>query len=115
MPNKPQSLAPPSPMMTEKQKNKSRAVKPSASVIEPQGYSSNGLSAAENAVLNLFSTYLMTPGKMLCLNNPDRENFKVPLGQLTSKGMLIQERYVGGYSLTETGSAAMKELTAKQP
>jgi len=66
------------------------------------------LSQAEHSVLSVFRKYLMTPGKMLCIGGSDLEAFKMPLTQLTNKGMLIAEKYQSGYSLTEVGFAAMK-------
>jgi hypothetical protein len=67
------------------------------------------LSPAENSVLSVFRKYLMTPGKMLCFSGPELESFSVPLDQLTNKGLLDEESFQGGYSLTDTGFAAMKE------
>ena len=56
-----------------------------------------------------FRKYLMTPGKMLCLDSSDLEAFNMELAQLTNKGLLVAERPHGGYSLTETGFAVMKD------
>lgn len=67
------------------------------------------LSAEERSVLRVFRTYLMTPGQMLCFGSSDLVTFNDPLAQLTDKGFLVSERNQGGYSLTETGFAAMKE------
>jgi hypothetical protein len=67
------------------------------------------LSHPEHAVLRLFRRYLMTPGKMLCLSTADLEAFHAPLAQLTDRGLLVAETFRGGYSLTETGFAAMRE------
>jgi hypothetical protein len=67
------------------------------------------VSRAEHSVLSLFRKYLMTPGKMLCLSNADLEVFDVPLAQLTTKGLLVPENSRGGYSLTESGFAVMKD------
>ena len=70
---------------------------------EPQSV----LSTAERALLSIFRKYLMTPGEMLCLGSSDLEAFKMPLVQWTNGGMLVADRYQGGYSLTEVGFAAM--------
>ena len=51
----------------------------------------------------------MTPGKMLCFSGPELESFSVPLDELTNKGLLDEESFKGGYSLTVSGFAAMKE------
>jgi hypothetical protein len=67
------------------------------------------LSPAENSVLSVFRKYLMTPGKMLCFSGPELDAFSAPLDQLTSKGLLDEESFQGGYSLTASGFAAMKE------
>lgn len=67
------------------------------------------LSSSEHAVLAVFRKYLMSPGKMLCLSNHEMEAFHESLVDLTGKGLLIQESFPGGYSLTEIGFAAMKE------
>jgi hypothetical protein len=66
------------------------------------------LSDGEHSVLSIFRMYLMTPGKMLCFSGPDLDTHKVPLAELTNKGMLVVESFDGGYSLTDTGFAAMK-------
>ena len=67
------------------------------------------LSSAESSVLSAFRKYLMTPGKMLCFSGPELASFKAPLKQLISKGLLVEESFQGGYSLTAAGFAAMKE------
>ncbi len=66
------------------------------------------LSPAEHSVLSVFRKYLMTPGNMLCLSGSDLEAYRVPLVKLTNKGLLVAEKSRGGYSLTESGFAAMK-------
>ncbi|MEQ8784952.1 MAG: hypothetical protein RIC55_01580 [Pirellulaceae bacterium] len=71
--------------------------------------SPNGLSTAEHSVLNVFRTYLMTPGKMLCFGSADLDTYKTPLAQLADKGMLVAEKSRGGYSLTKEGFDAMRD------
>ncbi len=66
------------------------------------------LSPEEHAVLDVFRTYLMTPGKMLCLNAADRESFEAPLAQLIDNGYLVAAKFEGGYLLTRSGFTAMK-------
>lgn len=51
----------------------------------------------------------MAPGKMLCFSNHALETFDESLAQLADKGLLTQEDFPGGYSLTESGFAAMKD------
>ena len=65
-------------------------------------------SPAEHAVLNAFRKFLMTPGKMLCFSGSDLEAFSVPLASLANNGLLVAERFRGGYALTKAGFAAMK-------
>ncbi len=75
----------------------------------PASQESNfGLSSAELAVLSVFAKYLMTPGKMLCFGSLDQKALGMPLSDLTSKGLLVRERFQGGYALTEAGFAAMQ-------
>lgn len=69
---------------------------------------SHFLSPAEHAVLSVFRKYLMTPGKMLCFAGAELESFGEPLAELIGKNLLVEERFQGGYSLTETGFATMK-------
>lgn len=66
------------------------------------------LSREEMTVLDVFRKHLMTPGKMLCLGGSDVESLSVPLAKLINKGLLLEERFQGGYSLTDEGFAAMK-------
>ncbi len=66
------------------------------------------LSPAERAVLSVFRNYLMTPGKMLCLGSSDLSTYNEPLAQLADRGLIVAERFQGGYSLTDAGFAAMK-------
>jgi len=66
------------------------------------------LSAGEHSVLEVFRTYLMTPGNMLCIGSSDLDTFARPLARLVDRGLLVAEQRHGGYSLTESGFAAMK-------
>ena len=71
------------------------------------GQERNTLAQRERAILSVFREYLMTPGKMLCLSQLDREIYGTSLANLVSKKLLIAERYRNGYSLTESGYMAM--------
>ena len=51
----------------------------------------------------------MTPGEMLCFGSSDLRIFTMPLAQLTDKRLLIAEKSHDGYSLTESGFAAMND------
>ena len=88
----------------ERRARKKQIADESCEPNEPQSL----LSKAENSVLRIFRKYLMTPGNMLCLGRSDLEALRLPLSQLTNEGLLVAERYEGGYSLTEVGFAAMK-------
>ena len=70
------------------------------------------LTAAEESVFKVFRQFLMQQGEMLCFQGPLWEKHKVTLRQLTDREMLFQESFKGGYSLTETGYAAMKSVSA---
>lgn len=77
---------------------------------EPSGETSpDRLSPGELEVLSTFRSYLMAPGSMLCFGQAEREAFEVPLARMTDKGLLVAERFPGGYSLTRSGFAAMKK------
>lgn len=91
------------------EKRERRAKKKQEKLEGDQAESSqSALSSGERAVLDVFRKYLMTPGKMLCFGTSDQDTLEEPLAQLTRKGLLVSERFQGGYSLTEPGFAAMK-------
>lgn len=68
------------------------------------------LSDGEVNILAVFRKYLMTPGRMLCLNNTDIGSMKRSLDKLIAAGLLIPEDFKGSYSLTRSGFKAMNEL-----
>ena len=68
------------------------------------------LSIGEVHILAVFRKYLMTPGRMLCLNNTDIGTMKRSLDKLIAAGLLIPEDFKGSYSLTRSGFNAMNEL-----
>ena len=70
------------------------------------------LSESEQRVLRTFRRFLMSPGQMLCFSGPSLKQHKATLAQLTDKELLVEEKFRGGYSLTKTGFAAMKEVEA---
>jgi len=51
----------------------------------------------------------MIPGQMLCFSGPNLKQDKAVLTRLTDKDLLVKEKFQGGYSLTQTGFAAMNE------
>ena len=66
------------------------------------------LSNAEKSVLDVFRKFLMSRGEMLCFNGTNLKKHKPALGQLIKKGMLVEETFTGGYSLTRDGFQAMQ-------
>ncbi len=69
------------------------------------------LTVGEINILAVFRKYLMTPGRMLCLNNTDIGTMKRSLDKLIASGLLIPEDFKGSYSLTRSGFQAMNELS----
>ena len=67
------------------------------------------LSPSEQRVLGTFRRFLMIPGQMLCFSGPNLKQDKAVLTRLTDKDLLVEEKFQGGYSLTQTGFAAMNE------
>ncbi len=67
------------------------------------------LSTSEQRVLRTFRQFLMTPGQMLCFSGPNFKQDKTTLEILTDKELLVEEYFNGGYSLTQTGFAAMND------
>jgi hypothetical protein len=67
------------------------------------------LSDGECKVLNVFREFMMSPGKMLCLNKADVELYSKSLITLIGKRFLVPEKFSGGYSLTQAGFNAMRE------
>jgi len=51
----------------------------------------------------------MNPDKMLCFSGPNLKQNEVPLEILTEKKLLVKDQFKGGYSLTQTGFAAMND------
>lgn len=65
------------------------------------------LSDDDHKVLSIFKRYLMTAGKMLCLNSSDISLYRSSLSDLVNDGFLVAEETNGGYSLTASGFQAM--------
>jgi hypothetical protein len=68
------------------------------------------LNASENAALEAFRTYRVPSGKMLCFHTPQLAKHVASLRQLAKKGLVIEEQFAGGYSLTRAGVGAMQRL-----
>jgi hypothetical protein len=77
---------------------------------EPPLDSPTTLSSTQLAVLAVFRRFRMGPGQMLCFSRSDVEVFCAPLRELADNGLLVTERFSGGYSLTPTGFAAMQAI-----
>ncbi len=67
------------------------------------------LSTSEQRVLRTFRRFLMNPGLMLCFSGPNLQLNQKTLELLADKELLVEEKFKGGYSLTQTGFAAMKD------
>ena len=68
------------------------------------------MNASEQRVLQTFRHYLMTPGQMLCFSGPDFAKYRATLERMSEQELLSREKFKGGYSLTDAGFAAMKEI-----
>jgi hypothetical protein len=93
------------------EKRQRRAKKKQEQAV-PQSQNSldaSSLTSDQRSVLEVFRTYLMTPGEMLCFGSSEHDSLSVPLAQLTEKGLLNSERKSGGYSLTQSGFTAMRD------
>lgn len=77
--------------------------------------SSNGIEISEDEtrVLQIFSRYLMTAGKMLCLSGNELDSHRQSLGKLVDAGLMVAETFQGGYSLTTEGFDAMRKLASE--
>jgi hypothetical protein len=93
---------------SEKRENRNRRKQPSEMTSAPAEPESS-LSPAELAVLDVFRKFRMSPGQMLCFSSTDLVAFRTPLAQLTNDGLLVPEKFHGGYSLTQTGFAALRD------
>ncbi len=77
--------------------------------------SEHDLSKKERNLLRIFRQFLMTPGKMLCLNAPQIKTYRTALNTLIEKDLLVKEKFKGGYSLTHDGFTVMKTVTSESP
>jgi hypothetical protein len=63
---------------------------------------------SDQSALDVFRSYMILPGQMLCFHGPIMDKHRDSLRRLTADGMLRKERFAGGYSLTSSGFAAIK-------
>ena len=93
---------------TEKRELRSRKKQPAEKGAVTPG-ASPSLSPAELAVLDVYRKFRMGSGQMLCFSSADIVVFREPLAQLATNGLLVAEKFQGGYSLTHAGFAAMRD------
>lgn len=67
------------------------------------------LSADESAVMDVFRTFLVGPGEMVCFAGPLAEKHAASLQRLTDRDFLTKESFDAGYSLTAVGYHAMRQ------
>ena len=72
----------------------------------PRGHE---LSKAEVSLLAVFRKFRVGQGDMLCFFGPMLVKHSRALKQLTDQGLLIKERFRGGYALTRAGVIAMRD------
>ena len=65
-------------------------------------------SHEDRLVLAAFRKFLMAPGEMLCFAGNEAVAMRSALQRLTSRGMLVAEKFPGAYSLTSAGFAMMQ-------
>lgn len=70
------------------------------------------LSNAELSLLAVFRKFRVGQGEMLCFFGPVLAKHGRALKQLTEQGLLIKERFRGGYTLTRAGVIAMRHHDA---
>jgi hypothetical protein len=68
------------------------------------------LTNSQQSLLSVFREYLMGPGEMLCFTGPTLAQHREALSQLTAQGLLVKEKFRGGYSLTREGFEAMSAV-----
>ena len=65
------------------------------------------LSLADQIALDIFRSYLVTPGEMLCFHGKWLEEHGDSLRHLTAIKLITKEHFKGAYSLTDAGYAAL--------
>lgn len=91
-------------------KKRQRRAQKKQTTVEPgdDGGPQSDLSPEERKVLSIFRQFMMSPGRMLCFSSADESTYQIPLTALAAKGLLVPEKFRGGYSLTENGFDAMR-------
>ena len=65
------------------------------------------LSTTEQSTLKTFRKFRVAPGVLLCFHGNELKQRQEALTELTTKGLVVTERFPGAYSLTERGYAVM--------
>jgi hypothetical protein len=65
------------------------------------------LSLVDQIVLDIFRSYLVTPGELLCFHGKWLDEHAESLRHLTAMKLITKEEFKGAYSLTEAGYAAI--------
>ena len=68
--------------------------------------------ASDQTAFDVFRSYRVSSGQMLCFHGPQLEKYGESLRSLTTRGWVVKERFDGAYSLTEAGFRAMQESPA---
>ena len=69
-------------------------------------------SKTDLAVFDVFRSYLVAPGEMLCFHGKWFDEHRESLRHLTAEKLLTKEQFKGGYSLTQNGFAALQDTAA---
>ena len=65
------------------------------------------LTAAEQSALDVFRSFHVSVGQMLCFHGPLLAKHGATLGQMAAKDLVVKEQFAGGFSLTRTGYEAL--------
>lgn len=66
-------------------------------------------SASEKDALQVFRSYKIAAGELLCFSGPNLQKHEPALKKLAVRKILIKERFKGAYSLTAAGYEAMSD------
>lgn len=80
----------------------------SSSDTSAPSHQESALSKAEQSLLAVFRKFRVGQGEMLCFFGPTLDKHRRALASLTDQGMLVKERFRGGYALTPSGYAASR-------
>lgn len=66
----------------------------------------------DESALDVFRSYRVASGQILCFHGPHLEKYRDSLGYCTKAGLISKERFAGAYSLTAAGFRTMLERAA---